>query len=48
MDEMMVNSISEFQALSGLPVSGTLDKATWNNLVLQYVMAEMRSRRQNP
>ena len=48
MDEMMVNSISEFQALSGLPVSGTLDKATWNNLVLQYVMTEMRNRRQNP
>lgn len=41
MDEMMVNSVSEFQNLSGLPVTGKLDKTTWKHLVLQFVMSEI-------
>ncbi len=41
MDEIMINSISEFQNLSGLPMNGKLDKETWNQLVLQFAMAEM-------
>ena len=46
MDEIMINSISEFQNLSGLPMNGILDKETWNQLVLQFAMAEMmKSRR---
>lgn len=45
MDDMMVNSISEFQNLSGLPRSGKLDKQTWKNLVLQFAMAEMMNNR---
>lgn len=41
MDEMMVNSVSEFQNLSALPVTGKLDKTTWKHLALQFTMAEM-------
>lgn len=48
MDEMMVNSVSEFQNLSGLPVSGKLDKITWKNLVLQFAMAEIMNNRRKP
>lgn len=43
MDDMMVNSVSEFQGLNGLPRSGQLDKRTWKNLALQFAMAEVLS-----
>ena len=46
MDEVMVNSVSEFQNLSGLPATGKLDKTTWNNLVLQYSLGQMTANRQ--
>lgn len=45
MDDVMINSISEFQRLSGLPIDGKLDKTTWKHLVLQFVMAEMMNNR---
>lgn len=41
MDEMMVNSVSEFQNLNALPVTGKLDKTTWKHLVLQFAMSQM-------
>lgn len=46
MDEMMMNSIMEFQNLSALPVTGILDKTTWNHLVLQYALAQVFAKRQ--
>lgn len=46
MDDIMVNSLTEFQHLSGLPATGKLDKTTWNHLALQFALAELRSRRQ--
>lgn len=48
MDEMMMNSVSEFQNLSGLSVNGKLDKTTWKNLVLQFAMAEVMNNRRKP
>lgn len=48
MDEIMINSISEFQNLSGLSMNGKLDKETWNQLVLQFAMAEMMKGRRKP
>ena len=48
MDELMVNSISEFQRINALPVSGKLDKATWKNLIMQFALSEMiANRRRN-
>lgn len=45
MDALMVNSISEFQQMNALPVSGKLDKATWKNLILQFALSEMLANR---
>lgn len=45
MDALMVNSLSEFQRMNALPVSGKLDKATWKNLVLQFALSEMIANR---
>ena len=45
MDTLMINSISEFQRLNALPVSGKLDKATWKNLILQFALSEMVANR---
>lgn len=39
LDEPTADSISSFQALSGLPMTGNLDKHTWKHLVLQYPLA---------
>ena len=33
------NSLSSFQYLSGLPMTGELDKYTWKHLALQYPLA---------
>lgn len=45
MDEMMINSISEFQRISGLPITGKLDKTTWNHLVAQYALGQIMANR---
>lgn len=39
LDEPTADSISSFQQLSGLPMTGNLDKHTWKHLVLQYPLA---------
>ena len=39
LDEMTSDSISSFQLLSGLPMTGQLDKQTWKHLALQYPLA---------
>ena len=36
LDALTVRSISQFQLLSGLPVTGELDKITWKHLVKHY------------
>ena len=39
LDEATADSLASFQQLSGLPMSGNLDKHTWKHLVLQYPLA---------
>ena len=39
LDEPTSDSLASFQALSGLPMTGHLDKHTWKHLVLQYPLA---------
>lgn len=39
LDEPTADSIASFQFLSGLPMTGNLDKHTWKHLVLQYPLA---------
>ena len=39
LDEATTESIASFQVLSGLPMTGHLDKHTWKHLVLQYPLA---------
>ena len=39
LDEATSLSISDFQALSGLPRTGELDKVTWKHLAIQYPLA---------
>ena len=39
LDDTTADSISSFQAISGLPMTGHLDKHTWYHLVLQYPLA---------
>lgn len=39
LDDPTSDSLSSFQSLSGLPMTGNLDKITWKHLVLQYPMA---------
>ena len=39
LDEPTSDSLSTFQILSGLPMTGTLDKHTWKHLALQYPLA---------
>ena len=38
MDEDTVNSLSGFQQLSNLPVTGDFDKVTWKHLVRQFTL----------
>ena len=44
MDEMTVHSLSDFQQLAGLPMTGKLDKPTWRHLTLQYSTATAKNR----
>lgn len=39
LDAATADSLAEFQRLSGLPMSGHLDKRTWKHLALQYPLA---------
>ena len=39
LDEPTVDSLSSFQILCGLPMTGTLDKHTWKHLALHYPLA---------
>ena len=39
LDEPTADSLASFQHLSGLPMTGNLDKITWKHLVLQYPLA---------
>ena len=39
LDDATADSLGEFQRLSGLPMSGHLDKHTWKHLALQYPLA---------
>lgn len=39
LDEATSDALASFQFLSGLPMTGQLDKHTWKHLVLQYPLA---------
>lgn len=39
LDAATADALAAFQALSGLPMTGNLDKHTWKHLVLQYPLA---------
>lgn len=39
LDEATADALASFQAISGLPMTGHLDKQTWRHLVLQYPLA---------
>ena len=39
LDDATLDSISSFQQLVGLPMTGHLDKRTWKHLALQYPLA---------
>ena len=39
LDEATANAIAAFQELSGLAMTGNLDKQTWKHLALQYPLA---------
>ena len=39
LDEITADSISAFQLLSGLPMTGQMDKRTWKHLALHYPLA---------
>ena len=39
LDEATSDSLASFQMLSGLPMTGQLDKHTWKQLALQYPLA---------
>ena len=39
LDDATADALSSFQAISGLPMTGHLDKQTWRHLVLQYPLA---------
>ena len=39
LDEATADALASFQALSGLPMTGELDKITWNHLALHFPLA---------
>ena len=39
LDEATADALGAFQSLSGLPMTGHLDKHTWKHLALQYALA---------
>ena len=42
LDESTADALASFQGLSGLPMTGNLDKQTWRHLALQYPLAANR------
>ena len=46
LDDITADSLSSFQSLSGLPVTGNLDKLTWKHLALHFPLAANLSDRQ--
>ena len=38
LDEKTAQSLSDFQKISGLPITGELDKITWKHLVKQFTL----------
>lgn len=39
LDDITADSVASFQSLSGIPMTGNLDKITWQMLALQYPLA---------
>ena len=39
LDAATADALASFQSLSGLPMTGHLDKHTWKQLALQYALA---------
>lgn len=39
LDDQTADSLASFQALSALPMTGTLDKITWKHLALHFTLA---------
>ena len=39
LDDATADALASFQGLSGLPMTGNLDKQTWRHLALQYPLA---------
>ncbi len=48
LDDPTADSISSFQILSDLPMTGDLDKQTWKSLALHYPLAATRQVRTDP
>ena len=46
LDEPTADALSSFQALSGLPMTGNLDKITWKHLALHFPLAANKGRGQ--
>lgn len=47
LDAPTADSLASFQALSGLPMTGNLDKITWKHLALQFPLAANKGRGQS-
>ena len=47
LDEATSESIASFQELSGLPMTGELDKVTWKHLAIHYPLAANREPRRD-
>ncbi len=47
LDEATAASIESFQALSGLPQTGNVDKVTWKHLAIQYPLASNLEKRES-
>lgn len=47
LDEMTADSLSSFQTLIGLPMTGELDKITWKHLALHFPLAANLGRGQD-
>lgn len=43
LDDITADSLTSFQMLVGLPMTGNLDRVTWSNLARQYPMAVNRT-----
>ena len=48
LDDATADSVSSFQMLSGLPMTGQLDKHTWKHLALHFPLATNLEARQEP